>query len=428
MNIIILGVGSLGTYLANALSKEKHNVTVVDRDERALDAFAKNADVATICGWGGDWKLLQQLLEYSPDMLVAMTGNDETNLTASFCAKKLGYPLTVVKVSSPSYLDQSRIDFMNCFEINSLIAPEVIVSHDLFDAIIHTGAIASDNFINGKVQMRTFVIPDSWEHQGKTLNEINLQDARVGMIYRKEFKDNRFILPKSDDKLIIGDEVTFFGTSERIIKLAEELNAAPHKIGHVTIGGGSIAALHLAHALHDQGIEVKILDKDESRCRELADELPFATILNHDPADLNFLIGEKIYLTDIFVSCSESTEKNILTATLAQDAGCPAVVTLVSDTSYGHLLKRLGITYVISEKQSVTNHLLAMIYGEAATALTTLYAGRIKIIEKKLTPETLKLPSNTILCATGHEDTISFIPPDTLQENDTVLLLQRGEF
>ncbi len=68
--------------------------------------------------------------------------------------------------------------------------------------------------------------------------------------------------------------------------------------------------------------EIKLIEKDEKRCFELAEQIPFATILNQDPSDLNFLITERVKESDVFVTCHDSTETNILSATLAKEAGC----------------------------------------------------------------------------------------------------------
>ncbi len=92
MNIVILGAGEIGTYLAQTLSKEEHNVIMIDQDPKPLEKLARIADVATRVGSGTDWHLLEELLEQSPHLFLALSSNDETNLVACTIAKNLGYP------------------------------------------------------------------------------------------------------------------------------------------------------------------------------------------------------------------------------------------------------------------------------------------------------------------------------------------------
>ena len=89
MNIVILGAGKIGAYLASVLSKEEHNVTIIDKELQSLERVSKESDVATIYDDIAHWKILDDLIESKPDLFIAMTGNDETNLTACNIAKKL---------------------------------------------------------------------------------------------------------------------------------------------------------------------------------------------------------------------------------------------------------------------------------------------------------------------------------------------------
>ena len=106
MSILILGAGSIGSYLATTLSNEGHNVIVIDHASRPLERLAENADVATRLGSGTDWRLLEELLEHKPFLFIAVSSNDETNLVACSLAKNLGYPKTVARIRQSSYLNR----------------------------------------------------------------------------------------------------------------------------------------------------------------------------------------------------------------------------------------------------------------------------------------------------------------------------------
>ena len=61
MRIVIAGAGKLGYKLAEALSRDDHDITVVDIDEQALSRVSSNLDVLTIRGNAVSMEVLQQL-------------------------------------------------------------------------------------------------------------------------------------------------------------------------------------------------------------------------------------------------------------------------------------------------------------------------------------------------------------------------------
>ena len=226
MNIVILGAGDIGTYLAQTLSKEEHNVIVIDRDPKPLEKLARTADVATRIGSGTDWRLLEELLEQTPHLFLALSSNDETNLVACSIAKNLGYPKTVARVYHPSFLHRSRLDFARLFFVDHFIGAEMILAHDIFKCITNPGNVAVENFAHGAVQMRAVIIPENSKLSNQPLSELKLPESLlVGLIRRKptfgEEIADRIIFPRGQDFLLPGDEVTLIGET----KVMSQLNS-----------------------------------------------------------------------------------------------------------------------------------------------------------------------------------------------------------
>ncbi len=49
MKIIIAGAGAVGTHLAKLLSREHHDITLVDDDPERLDSIGANFELLTMC-------------------------------------------------------------------------------------------------------------------------------------------------------------------------------------------------------------------------------------------------------------------------------------------------------------------------------------------------------------------------------------------
>ena len=389
MGIVIAGADELGIYLASVLSDEQQNVIIIDPDEEKLEQFARSADVATVCGQCHDWQLLDTIAEQKPQLFLAMTSCDATNLLSCSIAKNLGYPTTVCRITNAQFLDQSRIDIDRLFYVDHLIAPELIVAHELFKCLSHPGSVAVESFAHGAVQMRTIVLPSEFPERGKNLREMKFgDDLLIGMIRRKSENRGEIIFPHGDDQLQTGDEVTFIGDTNTMMNISSRFGLTGKEIKSAVVAGSSAVVHHLVQILLSHGIIVKVMDNDYACCEKLSKIQGNITVIQEDPSNMNFLLSERIDQSDVFLAATPSTEFNILTASLAQEAGVKDVYSLVSDMRHSHLLKRLGIDYAVSEKESITSRILSFIHAESAISTRTLYENQVMIMELKVSAAT----------------------------------------
>jgi trk system potassium uptake protein TrkA len=385
MNIVILGAGSIGSYLADHLSKRGHNVIVVDHAQKPLERLAETADVATRLGSGTDWNLLDELREYDPYLFIAVSSDDETNLVACTLAKNLGYPKTACRIRQGNYLNRTKLDFSRLFSVDYLIGSELIVAHDILKQLLYPQNASVENFVHGSVQMRTLKIPATWEQANQKIMDLALpSNLLIGLIHRKIGMREEIIFPTGGDLLHPGDEITLIGDAKAMVRIPELFSVADETIRSAMIIGGSTIAIHTAKLLDEHGIRVKIIDGDEKRCQKMAEELPLATILNHEPTDVHFLMTEKLDKQESVICVTESHETNILLASLAKQMGCPKVVPLVSEEGYLPFLRHLGITKRVSERESIANRIDSIIQASPLVSISSLYGDRVKIMEVKV--------------------------------------------
>lgn len=378
MHIVIIGGGDVGRYIASILSKEQHNIILIDKNPKVLEEVAVNLDVASRLGSGTDWQLLDDLLEYSPELFIALTEDDETNIVSCSIAKHLGYPRTVARVRDSRYLNRARLDFARIFNVDYFIGPELLVAYDILKYMLSPGSLAVEHFAHGAVQMRTFSVPAKWRKENVPLSKLNLPDGIViGLIYR----NNTVIFPHGDDCIMAGDEVTLIGETDPITEVHKFFGLQQRKVGSVTIVGGSRTSINLAELMRRHRIDTKIIEKDYNVCCALANRLPECTILNHDAADLDFLLSEKIGSSDVFVACTRHDEVNILTGMVAKQAECQNIVLMLANTSYASMVSRLGLDYTVSPRISAANHILSQVMSGKVTSLVTLYDNAAEIME-----------------------------------------------
>lgn len=390
MNIVIVGAGEIGCHIATLLSKEEHNIIIIDNNLKKIEALSQTLDVAVRHGSGSDWQLLDDLFELTPDLLIAVTNNDETNLVACSIAKQLGYPRTIARIHDNSYLNRTRLDFGRIFDVDSFIGPELLVANDILKYMLNPGSLLVENFAHGAVQLRTLKVPERWRFSGKNLHELRLPPGiMIGLIERDTLEKEggiatgkkKVIFPHGGDCLLADDEVTFIGETNAIGEVHEFLNISATPITSVVIVGGSSTAINLARLLEERNINVTLVEKDYERCAYLADLLPKSIILNHDATDINFLRAEKIETAGFFVVCTNRDEVNLLAAMIGKEVGCENVIITLQNPTYGQFATQLGINYSVSPKNSAASQILSQIYSGTVRSLVSLYDNQAEIME-----------------------------------------------
>lgn len=386
MNVVILGAGKIGSFVASTLAEEEHNVILIDRESEALSRVERESDVARIQAKVSA-KLLEELFEQKPDLFLAATGDDETNLTFSALAKNIGFPKTVCRVQKREYLNHPRLDFRKIFSVDYFLAPEVLAAEDLCKLLIHTKDLAVEHFAHGAIQMRTIQIPDLWDKGGIPISKLALPDELIaGLIRRKVAQGDSILIPSGEDHILPGDQLTVVGEAKVMHRLHEIFHSPQAEIRSVIIVGGTSVAVHLTHLLCQQKIGVRIIEKNGIRCNELAELLPQATIIHRDGRDLQLLKSERVQDADAFVSCTHFDEKNLMIAGLAKELGCPKSMAQITNGQISPLLEKMGVIPILSPRVNVANRILAILDEETTLSVASLSCDAAKILEMKVAP------------------------------------------
>ncbi len=388
MNIVIVGVGDVGLYIATLLSKQKHNVVLIDKNKSKLEELTWQMDVAIQQGSGTDWQVLDRLLEIKPDLFLALTDQDEVNLVACSMAKHLGYTRTIARVKDKHFLNRTRLDFARLFNVDYFLSPELLVAYDFYKYIVSPGSLAFENFAHGEVQMRTLQIPSTWRYQQQTLSELRLpKGIIVALIYRQQTDEEpTLIFPHGSDYIFPGDEVTLIGERQQMSDIHRFFGIPSKKSDRVFIVGGSLVGINLTRILLEHQIQVCLVDKDSERCKELAREFPECKIIQQDGTNLDFLVSERIKPSDYFIMCTSNDELNVLSGLLAKEAGCKNIALILSHHRFLPLVQHLNIVHVVSPKLAVANQIIALATSQSITSLVSLYENEAEILEIKVSP------------------------------------------
>ncbi len=381
MKIIILGAGQVGGSLAEHLASEANDITVIDTDSERLRDLGDRLDIRIIQGKGSHPTVMRQAGADDADMLVAVTNSDETNMIACQVAYSLfNTPTKIARVRESAYLTRSGLFCNESIPIDVLISPEQVVTNYIKRLIEYPGALQVLDFADGKVQLVGVRAYYGGPLVGQQLKQIRQHmphiDARVAAIYRRD----RAILPEGDTVIEADDEVFFIAARNHIRAVMSEMRRLDEGYQRVVIAGGGHIGERLAEAIESR-YQVKIIEMNATRCRQLSDTLESAIVLHGSASDRDLLIEENINEADLFLALTNDDEANIMSSLLAKRLGARKVMSLINNPAYVDLIQGGEIDIAISPQQATIGTLLTHVRRGDIVAVHSLRRGAAEAIE-----------------------------------------------
>lgn len=436
MNIIILGAGQVGSSVAENLASEANDITLVDSDAVVLNDLSDRMDIQTVVGHASHPDVLKQAGISDADMLVAVTNSDETNIVACQVAHSLFHtPTKIARVRSQEYLKYQELFDNSALPIDVLISPEQLISEHIQRLIEYPGALQVLDFAGGRAQLvgvKAFYGGPLVGHEISALRKhMPGVDSRVAAIFRR----GKGIVPKGNQVIEADDEVFFIAARKDIRAVMSELRKLDKPIKRIILAGGGNIGKRLAQALEGK-YNVKVLERDADRAKELSCDLNKAIVLLGDAADEDLLLEENIDQMDVFCALTNDDEANILSSMLVKRLGTQKVMSLINRHAYVDLMESEGtIDVAISPRQITISGLLAHVRRGDVVAVHSLRRGAAEAIEAiahgdKTTSkvvgrriEQVKLPEGTTIGAVIRGDEVIMAHHDIVIENEDHLIL-----
>ena len=121
--IIISGAGEVGSFTAELLSENGHQVTIIDIKEEKLARLDQRVEARLVKGSSCQWQTLKKAGINDCDVVVAATNMDEINLLTGSIAKKMGVPNVISRIHDSHYDTSEQFDYAKSLDIDHLIFP-----------------------------------------------------------------------------------------------------------------------------------------------------------------------------------------------------------------------------------------------------------------------------------------------------------------
>ena len=444
MKIIVVGDGKVGLTLTEQLSKEEHDIVVIDKNPTVLQNSQETFDVMVVPGNGASRQVLLEAGAQDADLVIAATSADEINLLCCLTAKKLGCTHTIARVRNPEYAGQ-LVFLKDELGLSMVINPEATAAREMFQILQFPSFLNRDRFAKGRVEIVELKVEKGCTIIGKYLHELH-ENAKVKVLVCAVERGEQVYIPSGNFKIEEGDKIHVTAETRDLTKLIHYLGIPLPKMRDVVIVGGSRLGYYLANMLIQSGVKVKIIEIDYERCLQLSELLPRALIINGDGCQQK-LLNEDVYgKADAVISLLNIDEVNLVISMYAKKLGVPKVIAKIDRIEYMNVFKSFTEESFISPKNLICNDVLRYVRAVGNSgegSMLTLYrliGNQVEAIEFLAGKDThflgvpfSKVPMRpNLLIASIRRDDRTIFPTgsDCIQLGDRVLIVttESGRF
>jgi trk system potassium uptake protein TrkA len=358
-NILILGLGGVGYYLAKRLVHEGYAITVIEADSGMIRHADGSLDARLIQGNAMSIECLREAGAGKMDYLIAVTNNDAVNMLACLIADRFGIPRKIARVRSTA-------------------------GNDIIDVA------------EGQIQVMATRI-----HEKSPLAYRKLKDIS------KEYPDFPFrvvaiargittLIPGGDHELLPQDQAFLLAGNENLSRLMDMTGVEQEKRHRVMILGGGLVGRRLAELL-GKTVEVRLIEKDEGFAQDLSFELSNTEVLHGDGSDSDVLVSAGLLEMDTFITATGENETNIMSCVLAKHlmnspngqtrARQGKCIALVNKEDYLVLAATMGSDIALNKKILAGNEILKFIRRGELLSVAHLHGFDAEVVEIVAAPD-----------------------------------------
>jgi len=357
MDIIITGLGAVGTTIMDQLSKEGHNIVVIDLNGQKVEDAINAYDVKGVIGNCASSEVLKEAGVSSAELLIASTSHDELNILCCIIANKLGVKKTIARASKPEYLELFKNE--GDLGLSLMVNPQYEAAMEISRMLRFPSAITVNQFSDRKVELVEFRVPKNSPLAGTSLKNLGKSFNAKVLICAVQ-RNGKAIIPTGDFVIEEEDRLFLTATTKNISLFFKQLGWN-RQARNVIIVGGSRTAFYLCEELERVGIRAKIIERNKKRCVALSDTLKKTEIICGDGTDQELLTEEGLEHTDAFVALGNLDEQNIIMSMFAASHEVPKVITKIDQLSYYDMLQKSGIYSAVSTKNSTADQIVRFV-------------------------------------------------------------------
>ena len=374
LNIIIVGCGKVGMTLIEQLSKEGHDITIIDKNAAKVQEMSNLYDIMGLVGNGASYSVQMEPGIENADLIIAVTASDELNLLCCTVAKQVGDCAAIARVRTPDYSKEAGY-LREKLGLTMIINPELEASLETARILYLPTALEVNSFAHGQAEIVKFKIPDGNLLDGMTIATLGKSITNEILICAIE-REGEVYIPGGNFQMAKDDIVSFVAPRRHIRSFLKKIGFKTKQVKDAMIVGGGKASYYLAKQLIAMGIDVKIIEQNKERCEELSILLPEAIIINGDGTDEEVLREEGIEYAQAFIPLTDIDEENIMLTLHAKQVSNAKLITKINRSTFKNVISKLDLGSVIYPRYITSEAIIAYVRAKKNSTnsnIETLY-------------------------------------------------------
>ena len=441
MKILIAGCGQVGQTLAQELSAEGHDLTLMDSDPQVLEVGMERYDVIAIQGNCASMQTLHAANAEDADLLIACTGSDELNLLCCMTAHAINPHLhTIARIRNHEYAEQTY-RMRDTFALSMIFNPEQQAAQEIERLLRFPGFLKRDSFAKGRVEIVELRVDADSRLRDIPLSALNTI-VKCKVLVCTVLRGEQAITPDGRFVLRAGDRIFVTAPSENLAQLLKNLGIVQHKIRNVMVVGGGTLGYYLADLLQHSALDLTVIEQKRARCVELASAFPRVNVICGDAREQSLLESEGISSADALIALTELDELNLLISLYGQNRNIPQIVTRLENLTETGITRDLTLGSVICPRRLCCNNIVRYVRAMqnqegAAVAAHSIADGQAEALEFVVDKHTLhcgeplkklKLKKNVLLAAIISGGKTEIPSGDSVFEvGDSVLIVETSD-
>ena len=374
LNIIIVGCGKVGMTLIEQLSKEGHDITIIDKNAAKVQEMSNLYDIMGLVGNGASYSVQMEAGIENADLIIAVTASDELNLLCCTVAKQVGDCAAIARVRTPDYSKEAGY-LREKLGLTMIINPELEASLETARILYLPTALEVNSFAHGQAEIVKFKIPEGNLLDGMTIATLGKSITNEILICAIE-REGEVYIPGGNFQMAKNDIVSFVAPRRHIRSFLKKIGFKTKQVKDAMIVGGGKASYYLAKQLIAMGIDVKIIEQNKERCEELSILLPEAIIINGDGTDEEVLREEGIEYAQSFIPLTDIYEENIMLTLHAKQVSNAKLITKINRSTFKNVISKLDLGSVIYPRYITSEAIIAYVRAKKNSTnsnIETLY-------------------------------------------------------
>jgi trk system potassium uptake protein TrkA len=434
---MIVGAGAVGYHIAERLSRERHDVTVIEKDARYARQLNNKLNALVLEGNGASAEVLEKAGISDVEMFIAVTDLDEVNLIACLLAHDHGVPRIIARLKT---LEYSKAEWKRNAErlgIGLIVNPQSVVADEICSTVAYTAASEVAEFAHGRVVFLGYPVSATSPVAGVSMRTLGEIRGLYRMVVTAINRGGQTITPRGEDTIEPGDTLYFVCSKRDLPAITDLFGFEERETKNVFVLGGGKVGSEVASKLASLRYRVKIIERSLEDCEELAATLEDVHVLNTTGTDIETLINEGLEKVDVFIAVTPHDESNILCSLLAKRHGAKRAIALVSQPKYVALAPSLGLDVCISPRLATASAILKNVRAAEVVSMAVIEQSDSEVIEFSIAHDstvlgqplrTLSIPDGAIVGAIVRGET-AIVPSgeDQFEADDHVIVFSLPE-